>query len=51
LGVDVYHSRAIGAFNRAEEKEHDAMRMQENEKAEADRDAVAAGRPPDVAGQ
>jgi hypothetical protein len=31
IGVDVYRSRAIGAFRRAQEKEHDAMRMQEIE--------------------
>jgi hypothetical protein len=31
IGVDVYRSRAIDAFSRAKEKEHDAMRMQEIE--------------------
>jgi hypothetical protein len=31
IGVEVYRSRAIGAFSRAEEREHDAMRMQETD--------------------
>jgi hypothetical protein len=31
IGVEVYRSRAIGTFSRAEERERDAMRMQETD--------------------